>query len=34
MKVDKPAVRELVTFMKARMQPVAPWDQPAAAAGR
>ena len=28
MKMDKPAVRELVTFLKTRMQPVAPWDAP------
>jgi DNA-binding transcriptional LysR family regulator len=34
MKMDKPAVRELIAFMKARMQPVAPWDQPAAVAAR
>jgi len=26
MKMDKPAVRELVSFLKTRMQPVAPWD--------
>jgi len=32
MKMDKPAVRELITFMKARMQPVAPWDAPEVAA--
>jgi hypothetical protein len=32
MKMGKPAVRELITFMKARMHPVAPWDEPAAAA--
>ena len=30
----KPAVRELITFMKARMHPVAPWDEAAAAASR
>ncbi len=28
MKIDKPAVRELVAFLKTRMQPVAPWDAP------
>jgi len=28
MKMDRPAVRELVTFLKTRMQPVAPWDAP------
>lgn len=28
MKIDKPAVRELIAFMKARMQPFAPWDKP------
>ncbi len=28
MKIDKPAVRALVTFLKSRMQPVAPWDAP------
>ncbi len=33
MKTDKPAVRELVAFVKARMQPVAPWDAPRATAG-
>lgn len=27
MKMDKPAVRELISFMKARIQPVAPWDE-------
>ena len=27
MKMDKPAVRELVSFTKTRMQPVAPWDR-------
>ena len=32
MKMDKPAVRELIAFMKARIQPVAPWDEPAKAA--
>jgi DNA-binding transcriptional LysR family regulator len=32
MKMDKPAVRELIAFMKARTQPVAPWDKPATAA--
>jgi len=26
MKMDKPAVRELIAFVKAGMQPVAPWD--------
>jgi DNA-binding transcriptional LysR family regulator len=30
MKMDKPAVRELVTFLKMRMQPVAPWEAQAA----
>ena len=34
MKIDKPAVRELIAFMKARMHPVAPWDEPVAAAPR
>jgi hypothetical protein len=34
MKMDKPAVRELIAFMKARMHPVAPWDEPAAAGAR
>lgn len=28
MKMDKPVVRELVTFLKTRMHPVAPWDAP------
>jgi DNA-binding transcriptional LysR family regulator len=28
MKMDKPVVRELVTFLKTRMHPVAPWDLP------
>ncbi len=28
MKMDKPVVRELVTFLKTRMHPVAPWDTP------
>jgi DNA-binding transcriptional LysR family regulator len=27
MKVDKPAVRELIAFVKAHMQPLAPWDE-------
>ncbi len=26
MKIDKPAVRELVAFLKTNMQPLAPWD--------
>ncbi len=26
MKIDKPAVRELVTFLKTHMHPIAPWD--------
>jgi hypothetical protein len=26
MKMDKPAVRELVAFLKAHTQPTAPWD--------
>ena len=34
MKIDKPAVRELIAFMKARMHPVAPWDEPATAGAR
>ncbi len=28
MRIDKPAVRELVTFLKTRMQPMAPWESP------
>ena len=28
MKMDKPVVRELVRFLKTRMQPLAPWDTP------
>jgi DNA-binding transcriptional LysR family regulator len=28
MKMDKPAVRELISFTKTRMHPVAPWDKP------
>ena len=28
MKMEKPVVRELVTFLKTRMHPVAPWDTP------
>ncbi len=33
MKADKPATRALIAFIKARMQPVAPWDAPRVAAG-
>jgi DNA-binding transcriptional LysR family regulator len=30
-KMDKPAVRELASFLKSRMQPVAPWERPSTA---
>lgn len=33
MKMNKPAVRELVSFLKASMQPVPPWDSRQAAPG-
>jgi DNA-binding transcriptional LysR family regulator len=34
MKIDKPAVRELIAFLKSRMHPVAPWDESATAGAR